>query len=161
MYSIRSLDGAVLAVAGLLLAACQAEPAVENVASADPGVAANVSETNAASPAVSAPAAEPAAARYRFTGTEPFWGGTIDGATILYQTPEDQAGKPVAATIAKAGPATLYSGTLDGRPFVLTLAPGTCSDGMSDTVYPLTAALTVQGEQRRGCASPIVGEGGR
>ena len=59
--------------------------------------------------------------------------------------------------MTKEGAATRYSGTLDGQPFVLTLTAGTCSDGMSDTVYPLSAALTVNGEQRQGCANPIVG----
>lgn len=152
--AIRSMS-----LAALMLAACQAEPAANNVSANVPEVAAQpanaIGETNAAAPAAP-PAAHPAA-RYRFTGTEPFWGGTIDGSTILYRTPEDQSGKTVAATVTKQGAATRYSGTLDGQPFVLTLTAGTCSDGMSDTVYPLNAALTVHGEQRQGCANPIVG----
>ena len=150
----------MLSLAALMLAACEAEPVANNVAATVPDVAAppanTVDETNAAAPAAIPPSAQ-TAARYRFTGTEPFWGGTIDGSTILYRTPDDLAGKTITATVTKDDLATRYSGTFDGQPFLLTLTPGTCSDGMSDTVYPLKAALTVHGEQRQGCANPIVG----
>ena len=160
MYSIRSLDRAALTFATLLLAACQAEPTVENGAKSQlPASAGKLVETNRDAAVTIAPAVEPAVRRYRFTGTEPFWGGTIDGSGIVYRTPNDIDGKPIATTVSKVGAATRYSGTLDGRPFVLTLTPGTCSDGMSDTVYPITAALSVLGEERRGCAAPIVGAG--
>jgi uncharacterized membrane protein len=30
-----------------------------------------------------------------------------------------------------------------------------CSDGMSDTVYPIEAMLKVSGEVLRGCAEPL------
>jgi uncharacterized membrane protein len=149
-----------ISLAALMLAACRAEPVANDIAAPLPEIATPpaeaVSETNAAEPAAEPQAAQPVV-RYRFLGTEPFWGGTIDGATILYRTPEDQAGKTITATATKEGAATRYSGALDGQPFILTLTPGTCSDGMSDTVYPLNAALTVHGEQRQGCANPIVG----
>ncbi len=158
MYSVRSLDGAALTIVTRLLAACQAEPAAEKGASAEPpATAAHGVEANGDGSATGAPTVEPAAPRYRFTGTEPFWGGTIDGSAIVYRTPEDIDGQTIATTVAKLGAATRYSGTLDGQPFILTLTPSTCSDGLSDTVYPISAALTVQGEQRRGCANPIVG----
>ena len=160
MYSIRSLDRAALTFATLLIAACQAEPAVENGAKSQPPASAgNAVETNRDAAVGIAPALEPAAQRYRFTGTEPFWGGTIDGSTIVYRTPDDIDGEAIAATLSKVGSATRYSSTLDGQPFILTLTPGTCSDGMSDTVYPISAALSVQGEERRGCATPVVGAG--
>jgi uncharacterized membrane protein len=149
--------GLTMMLAALLLTACRDEPvaqdAAQNVGNAGASAAA---PANLVEPAAVPPAAEPAA-RYRFTGTEPFWGGTIDGATILYQTPDDQAGQTIAATMSREGATTRYSGTLDGQPFVLKLTPGTCSDGMSDTVYPLHAVLAVRGEPRQGCGSPVVG----
>ena len=152
-FSPRTIRFAAPILAALLLTACRAEPAANNsMANAE-----NTASPEDVAAPVAAPPAAQSTARYRFTGTEPFWGGTIDGTAILYQTPDDQAGKTINATIAKAGMATLYSGMLDGQPFVLTLTPGTCSDGMSDTVYPISAALTVHGEQRQGCANPIVG----
>ncbi len=148
-----------MAVAALVLAACKADPAANDVAEnlGNTEVAASAA-ANRAEPAAAPPAAPPTA-RYRFTGTEPFWGGTIDGATILYQTPDDQAGETITATVTTEGTTTRYSGTLDGKPFILKLTPGTCSDGMSDTVYPLHAVLAVRGEPRQGCASPSVGAG--
>ena len=157
MRATRSI-GITAVLAMLLLTACGAEPVANDAAEvvANTGVIANA-PANLAEPAA-APAVQPTA-RYRFTGTEPFWGGTIDGTTILYQTPEDQAGKTIAATVATEGPTIRYSGELDGQPFVLKLTPGTCSDGMSDTVYPLHAVLAVRGEPRQGCANPIVGSG--
>jgi uncharacterized membrane protein len=144
-----------LALTVLLLAACRAGPVtndpVENAGNAG---AVSTTEANSAAPADPPPAAPPTA-RYRFTGTEPFWGGTIDGTTIIYKTPDDQAGETITATVTNEGATTRYGATLDGKPFVLKLTPGTCSDGMSDTVYPLHAVLAVRGEPRQGCASPI------
>jgi uncharacterized membrane protein len=158
MYSSRWIGRATPALAALLLVACQADPGANDAEGANAEVAApapaNFAETNTVA---TEPEAKPPTARYRFTGTEPFWGGTIDGATILYKTPEDQAGKIIVATVSKEGPTTRYSSTLDGQPFILKLTPGTCSDGMSDTVYPLHAVLAVHGEPRQGCANPIVG----
>lgn len=157
MRATRSIRPAV--ALAMLLTACRAEPvandAAENVGSAD---AVATAPANLAEPPAVPPLAQPTA-RFRFTGTEPFWGGTIDGTTILYQTPEDQTGKRIAATLAKEGATTRYSGELDGQPFVLKLTPGTCSDGMSDTVYPLHAVLAVHGESRQGCANPVAGTG--
>ena len=145
------------AVIAMLLLACRAEPItddqVENVNNTNVIATA---PSNLAEPTPAAPAAPPTA-RYRFTGTEPFWGGTIDGATIVYKTPDDQTGETIPATVTNEGTTTRYAGTLDGKPFVLKLTPGTCSDGMSDTVYPLHAVLAVRGEPRQGCASPVVG----
>jgi len=154
----RSIRPALL-LAALLLVACRDKPiangAEENISSAEVVATA---PGNLAKPDT-APRATPPTARYRFTGTEPFWGGTIDGSTILYQTPDDQAGKTITATVSLEGASTRFSGTLDGQPFILKLTPGTCSDGMSDTVYPLHAVLAVHGEPRQGCANPVVGPG--
>lgn len=149
--------GVAMVSAMLLLGACRAEPVAndiaQNVAVADPAITA---PENFAAPAAAPPATEPTA-RYSLTGTEPFWGGTIDGSTILYQTPDDQAGTTIVVTMTMEGATTRYSGELGGKPFILKLTPGTCSDGMSDTIYPLHAVLAVRGEPRQGCAKPIVG----
>lgn len=156
MCAARSIHLA-LVLTTLLLAACRAEPdangAEENISDAEVVATASGNLTEP----VAAPPAAPPTARYRFTGTEPFWGGTIDGPTILYQTPRDQAGKTIIATVSQEGVTTRYDGTLDGKPFILKLTRGTCSDGMSDTVYPLHAVLAVRGEPRKGCANPVVG----
>ena len=44
-----------------------------------------------------------------------------------------------------------YIGVLNGRPFVVNLRPGTCQTAWPGRL-PLTARLTVTGEQRTGCA---------
>jgi uncharacterized membrane protein len=93
----------------------------------------------------------------RAIGTEPFWGARIEGRCVTYSNPEDQQGTRVwtrysANTVGGGG---TWSGTLEGRPFVLTTRPQPgCSDGMSDNRYPIAVDLTVGGEERRGCARP-------
>ena len=88
----------------------------------------------------------------RFTGTEPFWNGSIEGGTATYATPENPDGTRFAVERFSGLNGAGYSGTLDGATFDLTITPGTCSDGMSDRSYPFTATLLVGGEMREGCA---------
>jgi uncharacterized membrane protein len=92
----------------------------------------------------------------RAVGTEPFWAARIEGRCVTYSHPEDQAGTRVWTRYAPGtGGGGTWTGSLDGRPFALTVRPQAgCSDGMSDRVYPLAATLTVGGEQRTGCAAP-------
>jgi uncharacterized membrane protein len=87
-----------------------------------------------------------------FTGTEPFWGGEVSGGTLTYSTPENQAGEPVAVERFAGRNGVSFSGDLGGKPFVMAVTPGRCSDGMSDRTYPFTVTLQVKGEQREGCA---------
>ena len=174
MTTLRFLAAAC---AALSLAACGTEaPAPERNEAEAPAPA--PPETNLAAapseapPAADAPAPAPAAKAdpapkaaprppigsktgYRLIGTEPFWGGTARNGRILYSTPENQAGEPVAATVATGAYGESWRGTLSGKPFVLTLTPGPCSDGMSDNVHALTATLEVRGETRHGCANPL------
>jgi uncharacterized membrane protein len=90
----------------------------------------------------------------RAIGTEPFWGARIEGRCVTYSHPENQNGTRVWTryTAGQNGGGT-WTGSLGGKPFVLTARPQAgCSDGMSDNRYPLAVDLTVGGEQRRGCA---------
>lgn len=88
----------------------------------------------------------------QFTGTEPFWGGEIEGGVARYTTPEDPDGTsfPVERFAGLNGVG--FSGKMEGQTFDLTITPGNCSDGMSDRSYPFTATLMVGGELREGCA---------
>ena len=104
----------------------------------------------------SPPAAPRSASGYRIIGTEPFWGGTVSSDEIVYSTPDNQSGEPIAVNVRFEGDREIYSGALHGRPFVLTLTAGPCSDGMSDNVHAFTATLEVDGETRRGCANPRI-----
>jgi uncharacterized membrane protein len=171
---------AILLTAALSLAACHSEDAApaENEASAEGANAASAPDDkgpttsngvpaveDAEAPVPAGPTAPPAGpvpaadaawskSGYRLVGTEPFWGGTVTGTRILYQTPEDQAGSTIAATASYGPGGEVYTGKLGGKPFVLTLTKGPCSDGMSDKVHAYTAALQVDGGVRQGCADP-------
>ena len=86
------------------------------------------------------------------TGTEPFWNGRVEGDRLLYRTPDNMDGMrvPVSRFAGRGGLA--FNGTLDGRELDLAITPGSCSDGMSDRIYPFVATLQIGGERREGCA---------
>ncbi|MEO5565242.1 MAG: hypothetical protein ABIR05_01050 [Luteimonas sp.] len=89
----------------------------------------------------------------RVVATEPFWGAQVEGRCVTYSHPENQAGTRVWTKFSGTASNGTWSGALDGKPFVLRTRPQSdCSDGMSDTRYPIAASLTVGGEQRNGCA---------
>ncbi|MCB2089056.1 MAG: hypothetical protein KDD98_09565 [Sphingomonadaceae bacterium] len=88
----------------------------------------------------------------RFTGTEPFWGGEVSGATLRYTTPEDMDGQAIAVERFAGNNGLGFSGQLDGQPFRMAVTPGTCGDDMSDRTYPFVVTLQVRGEDRQGCA---------
>lgn len=92
----------------------------------------------------------------RAVGTEPFWGARIEGRCVTYSTPEDQKGTRVW-THFNSGPAGgIWTGALRGQRFQLVTQPKQdCSDGMSDKRYPIDVQLSVDGEERRGCADPL------
>ena len=88
----------------------------------------------------------------QFTGTEPFWGGSVSGAELTYSTPDTPDGAPIPVTRFAGRGGVSWSGTYQDKPFRLAVTEGKCSDGMSDRSYPFTATLEVLGEQRQGCA---------
>lgn len=85
-------------------------------------------------------------------GTEPFWSVEIRPGELRYSTPENQAGTLIASTVTSDGRRMIHSGEIDGKPISLTIEPGTCSDGMSDTVYQWKATLTIDDRTEQGCA---------
>lgn len=94
--------------------------------------------------------------RLKAVGTEPFWGARIEGRCVTYSHPENQKGTRVWTKFSGSGERGSWTGSLDGRPFVLRTRPQPgCSDGMSDRRYPLAVTLTVAGEQRQGCADRL------
>lgn len=88
----------------------------------------------------------------RFTGTEPFWGGTVAGESLTWTTPENQDGMTIPVQRFAGNSGLGMSGLLDGRTFDMTVTPGTCSDGMSDRSYPFTVTVKRGEEQLQGCA---------
>lgn len=92
--------------------------------------------------ASTAPFAEIAAGDVvRFTGTEPFWGGDVTGDLLTWTTPEKIDGVTARVTRFAGRGGMGFTGTLDGRPFTMTVSEGACSDGMSDRAYPFTVSV--------------------
>ena len=91
----------------------------------------------------------------RAVGTEPFWGAQVQGRCVTYSHPGDVSGTRVWTTFTGSAENGVWSGSLDGQPFVMRTRPkAECSDDMSDRRYPIAVSLTVGGEQRSGCAGP-------
>ncbi len=88
----------------------------------------------------------------RFTGTEPFWGGEVTGDRMTYRTVDQPAGEVFTVSRFDGRGGLSYSGTLNGAAFTLAVAPGQCSDGMSDRTYPFVVTLQAGDDLRSGCA---------
>ena len=145
----------------LAAAACGDSGVPADVAEPAPAQTARAPEAPQANSAAATPAPSPPPAShpwspggYALNGAEPFWGGTVTGTSVRYMTPENQFGTLVETRVAYEAGREVFTGTLAGRPFVLTITPGPCSNGMSDHSYAFTAAVQVRGETRRGCADP-------
>ena len=147
----------------LLLAACDSgappKDKVENILITDgPSAAESADASFAAAATVAAtiaPVPPPAPApvkHFQALGTEPFWSVDVLQGKLRYSSPENLEGTTFASTEAKDGSATRYIGTLEGKLVTLRIEPGTCSDGMSDTVYAYKASFTWGAQTERGCA---------
>lgn len=92
----------------------------------------------------------------RAIGTEPFWGARVEGRCVTYSTPTDQDGTRIWTKFSGTADNGRWAGTLENQAFLMVTEPQPgCSDGMSDTVYPIAVTLMVHGEQRTGCATPL------
>ena len=98
---------------------------------------------------------------FKAIGTEPFWSITTSEREVAYSTPElsDGVRLNVGSGYYKDGSTgeerISFSATLNGEVLVLQIASGTCSDGMSDTVYPYTAKLRIGQRTEQGCAKKL------
>lgn len=90
---------------------------------------------------------------WRAFGNEPFWSVRLDGNTLVFSTPEDQAGKTLQGRRVPSLIGVVYMGTDEaGREFNLDIQPGQCSDGMSDNTYQHVSTFIYGGTTYRGCA---------
>jgi len=171
---LSSVVFALTAVA--TLAAC--DPATESVANADmeaPATPASdvappaIDAANEAAPiadpvngaaATEAPQGKRAAGEenlpmnaWRAFGNEPFWSVRLEGDTLVFSTPEDQAGKTLRGRRVPSLVGVVYMGADEaGREFNLDIQPGQCSDGMSDNTYQHVSTFIYGGTTYRGCA---------
>lgn len=96
--------------------------------------------------------ARPIPASLTALGTEPFWSAKVAGGRMTYTTPEtpDGATFPVKRRASEDG--VVFTGAIDGKPIELEVSAATCSDGMSDTVYPFAVVRRIGPDIQRGCA---------
>ena len=141
-----------IASLSLLLVACQpsqppADPAppAAVVAPATPAA-----ETPSAKRVPGQEAVEPLRI-FRAFGTEPFWGVNVEGTRLTYTTPEDQPGVVMQGTRKTLAEGVEISGQHDGKPFVLAVSSGTCSDGMSDNTYSMVSTFRYGDIDYTGC----------
>lgn len=103
-------------------------------------------------PAAPVASADALPQRMQALGTEPFWSVEIAPEGLRYSDPENIDGTAFAAKSVAAEGGRRWSGELASQPLTLLVVPGTCSDGMSDTVYPYRATLVRAGQTLNGCA---------
>ena len=89
----------------------------------------------------------PPPAPYRAIGTEPFWNLLIDPINLTFTQPE---GAPITQRTPKV--IIGIAGEIYQTPRIsVNIVHATCSDGMSDRVYPDKVQVTVDGRQYNGC----------
>ena len=90
-------------------------------------------------------------------GTEPFWAISMEPDAIIYSEPGTEK-----LYFPYQDPIEQEKGTLVFKTYIqegnkstrlqIILTKEECSDGMSDTVYPYTAEVELDGKQLKGCA---------
>ncbi|MDP5102891.1 MAG: hypothetical protein NWP98_03105 [Erythrobacter sp.] len=85
------------------------------------------------------------------TGTEPFWGFTIENGMANYANPQHPEGWDFPVVRFAGNNGLGFSGDWDGTAVTITLTPGQCSDGMSDRTFPYVATIALGEETLRGC----------
>ena len=90
-------------------------------------------------------------------GTEPFWNVAIRGATLTLTRPDQPIVIATApGAVIQPNQASWTGKTPDGIEVKVTLYASSCSDGMSDHVYPYTAEVDVPGQTTlNGCADTV------
>jgi len=84
---------------------------------------------------------------YQATGTEPFWGLTIDPQQMVFTLSGSQ---PVAQPTPRV--IVGFAGEISQTPRLnVNIVHAQCSDGMSDRTYPDKVQVTVDGHQFNGC----------
>ena len=93
---------------------------------------------------------------FRCTGTEPFWSLDIAENGITFQTPESgPVTYPFTPPVSKGDVIEFFTSLGSGsgkNNLKIILKPGNCSDGMSETVYPYSVEVELDGQTLRGCA---------
>lgn len=89
---------------------------------------------------------------FRALGTEPFWSANYASGKLTWSTPELPDGITLPAGRIDADGTAIVTATLEGRKLQLEVRQESCSDGMSDTVYPLSVVRRMGSDVQKGCA---------
>lgn len=97
---------------------------------------------------------------WRAHGTEPFWGFTVDREHVRFESMGEAPKYFPYSVFASVGDVRLFtasSGTgaatsTSTSTIAIRLRPQTCSDGMSDNLYPWHAEVQIDGKLLQGCA---------
>jgi putative lipoprotein len=98
---------------------------------------------------------------YRARGNEPFWSVDVSPTGVVLERPDNQPLTMEYQPLEKldGGVRRFVNETPPNGKFELTLTPGLCSDGMSDTVYGFNATAKIGTEEYKGCGfSGLVSE---
>lgn len=89
---------------------------------------------------------------FHFTGTEPFWAGTVRRAKMVFMTPDNERGERIRVRRSAAPGQIVYQGRMvrDGR-FTMTIIASECGDGMSDISYPYDVTIAFGSRRIMGC----------
>ena len=87
----------------------------------------------------------------RFSGTEPFWGGSVTGKDLVWTTPEKPGGTTIRVDRFSGNNGLGFSGTLGDSAFNMAVTHAPCGDGMSDRTYPFTVTVEISGATQSGC----------
>lgn len=87
----------------------------------------------------------------RFSGTEPFWGGSVTGNDLVWTTPEKPGGATIRVERFSGNNGLGFSGKLDVKDFNMAVSHAPCSDGMSDRTYPFTVTVEISQQAYNGC----------
>lgn len=94
----------------------------------------------------------PVPSTFRAIGTEPFWSVQVAGTSLVWSTPELPDGLSVPFSRKDESGVAIVVATVAGQPLTLEVSTGTCSDGMSDIVYPLKVIRRLGADVQQGCA---------
>ncbi len=87
-----------------------------------------------------------------FTGTEPFWAGTVRRTRMVYSSPDNGKGEVIRVRRQDAPHRIRFRGRMarDGM-FTMIVLARPCSDGMSDNAYPYDVTIDFGSNRLLGC----------
>jgi len=86
-------------------------------------------------------------------GTEPFWNMKIRSGGVTLSRPDHSELFSTEKALEVLGEEAVFQAELNGHSVSLRLAPGDCSEGMSDRRYDYVAELRIDDQVLKGCAA--------